>query len=102
MLAVLLLLLSGCVSRPMLYSHVTEPATKKFQQTPVGSKQCLVHGYRVREPFTGHGISAEWDTHYLNQVALQAGITNVYYADIETLSIFFQIYQRRTLIIYGD
>lgn len=102
LLAGLLVACTGCASRALLYSRVTEPATENFRHAPVGKKQCSVPGYRVREPITGYGISAEWDTRYLKRAALEAGITNIYYADLETLSILFRVYQRRTLIIYGD
>ena len=102
LLAVMLLVLTGCASRAYLYSRVIEPATENFKHAPVGSKQCALHGYRLREPVSGYGVSAEWDTKYLKKAALEAGITNVYYADLETLSILYRVYQRRTLIVYGD
>ena len=102
LLALAILLQVGCASRGILYSHVTEPATIKFDRAPTGTKKCVVPGYKLREPVTGYGISAEWDSNYLKMVARQAGITNMYYADLDTLSILFRVYQRRTLIIYGD
>jgi hypothetical protein len=98
----LLLLTAGCVSRGVLYSRTTEPATEDFAQTPIGTKHAEVCGQRLREPISGYGVSAEWDSDYLRAAARQAGISSIYYADLETITVAFGIYRHRTLIIYGD
>lgn len=102
LLSAVLLLMSGCVSRGFLYTHVTDPASGEFHRTPVGSKRIFVRTFRVQEPVTGYGVSAEWDADPVKTAALQAGVTNLYFADVETLSILGGLYRARTLIIYGD
>ena len=62
----------------------------------------LVRSFRVQEPVTGYGVSAEWEAYPLKDAALHAGITNLYFADRQTLSILNGIYRSRTLIVYGD
>jgi len=101
-LLLLLFLLPGCVTKGLLYTRVTEPATLDFHKTPVGSKRILVRSFRVQEPVTGYGVSAEWEAYPLKDAALHAGITNLYFADRQTLSILNGIYRSRTLIVYGD
>ncbi len=100
--AALLLLHAGCASRGILYSHTVAPATEDFSKTPVGSKHATICGYRIREPISGYGVSAEWDSNYIRSAAKKAGISSIYYADLETLSIALGVYQQRTLIIYGN
>ena len=102
LLSLWLLLLPGCVARGFLYTRVTEPATLDFQKTPVGSKRIVVRAYRLQEPVTGYGIAAEWDKDPVKAAAAQAGVTNLYFADLRTLSILGGLYRARTLIVYGD
>ena len=86
----------------MLYTRVTQPLTVNFSKTPVGSRWISVQAHRFQEPVTGLGVSAEWESGLMKTAALQAGITNLYFADVQTLSILNGIYRRRTLIVYGD
>ena len=101
-LPLLLLLLTGCLSPGLLYTRMTEPATEEFDKTPVGTKTCVVRSHKIREPVSGYGFSAEWDANYVKAAALKGGLTNVYYADLRTLSVCFGIYRQRELIVYGD
>ena len=101
-MSLLLLLLPGCAANGILYTRVTEPATLNFHKTPVGSKLIFVRSFRVREPVSGYGLSAEWESDPVKTSALQAGITNLYFADLQTLSILNGLYRSRTLIVYGD
>ena len=100
------LCLSGCGHlaplRGLAFTKTVTPYTTRFHHTPVGSKSCTIHDYRLQEPVTRYGISAEWDTNVVHQAAEKAGITRIYYADVQTLSFVFGIFRRKTLIIYGD
>ena len=100
-LSLLLLLLPGCVGNGLLYTRVTEPATLNFDKTPVGSKRVLIQSYRLQEPVTGYGVSTEWEADPVKTAARQAGVTNLFFADMQTLSIL-GVYRQRTLIVYGD
>lgn len=97
-----LCLSSGCLRQGWLYSRTTEPYTESFRHTPVGHKQAVVDDFKVREPVSGYGVSAEWGVRAVRDVACAAGMTNIYYADLETLSIFSDLFRRRRLIVYGD
>lgn len=100
----LVFLLCGCTNlvRGNLYAHIVQPYSRDFDNTPVGTKKCILTSYRLREPATRVGLSAEWDTRTIRREAARAGITNMYYADLSTISIGWGVYRRRGLIIYGD
>ena len=93
---------SGC---GLLYTNVTRPYSRDFNNTPVGSKKCTMSAHKVQAPLfplTSSRVSAEWDTTDVNEAAREAGITRIYYADVHTLSFLLNTYRRSTLIIYGD
>ena len=96
--------LMGCSSLMIghIYSNTTHPYSKDFNNTPVGTKQCIISNDRVREPVTGYGIYAEWDKKTIEEAAKKAGISKIHYAEIKTLRFFRNIYRRRTIIVYGD
>ena len=98
----LALSLAGCAAQGLLYSRVTAPATRDFDRTPVGSKRLVIALHRVQEPVSGYGISAEWETDRVKMAAQRVGITNLYFADMQTFSILRGIYRKRTLIVYGE
>ena len=100
--AAALLITAGCSVPGRLYTNTTEPYTKNFDLTPVGTKTLVLKDYRLKEPISGYSISAEWTTDYILTAAGRAGITNVYYADLHTFALFLGIYKRKELIIYGD
>ncbi len=81
----------------MLYHAVTLPATVEFHHTPVGSKSCALVNRKIE-----YRVSVEWDAGRVKDLALQAGMTNVYFADIRTVSMLRGVYRQKTLIVYGD
>lgn len=102
------LLLSGCgmldgsPARGQLYTNVTLPRSTDFRNTPVGSRQCRLDEYQLREPVSGYGISVEWSADRILAAAHQAGISRISYTELETVSFLFNIYRRQRLIIHGD
>ena len=101
-IALLLLLSAGCANFGAAYSDVTSPASLDFNSTPSGTKRCVINSYKLKEPVTGIGLSAEWDRNYLKSMAANAGITNLYYADIRVRSVLMGLYSQKFLILYGD
>ncbi|OGV66024.1 MAG: hypothetical protein A2283_08540 [Lentisphaerae bacterium RIFOXYA12_FULL_48_11] len=99
---VLLFLCVGCVAQGRLYTKVVLPYSTDFQDAPSGTKACRIAEHRLKEPYTGAGITATWTSRVLEEATRNAGITNIYYADLETLSVLNGIYLKKTLIIYGD
>lgn len=91
--------LAGCVGHGVLVTDVTQPLMTDFDETPVGSKECVVDTHFVREPF--FGTSVEWTEDTIKPMAKRAGITEIRHADLHTFSIL-GMYRRRTVIVYGD
>jgi hypothetical protein len=102
LIAVLALAMSGCAGQGALYTRVITPYSIDFRSTPIGGKTCRVNEHVLKEPFSGAGISASFTSRIVEEAAHTAGITNLYYADLETLSFLKGVYQRKTLILCGD
>jgi hypothetical protein len=95
-------LVMGCSARGLLYTSTTVPYYKTFRDTPVGTKSVVVNSHRIKEPVSRLSVSGEWDTDEIMRAARKAGITDLHYIDIKTLSILLGTYRRQTLIVYGD
>lgn len=94
--------ITGCSVPGRLFTYTTEPYTEDFNNTPVGSKTLILHDYTIKEPVSGYSISAQWTSGEILNRAAEAGMTSVYYADVQTFAILSGIYKRQKLIIYGD
>ena len=104
--AILLLIMvevfSGCSLSGRLYTNIVEPLSENFNNTPVGTKTCVIKNYRLREPVSRLNVSAEWSMGYIVEQARKSGITKIYYIDIRTFSVLLDIYRKKDIIIYGD
>lgn len=102
--AVAALLLGGCAYSPpgKLYTKTVRPYMTDFDHTPVGSRRCVLDEHRIREPFSGHGVSVEWSESVIRAATRECGITVLTHSDEEMFSVLFGIYSRRRLIVYGD
>lgn len=98
----LVLMTAGCVGQGLFYTRVVSPYSHDFHNTPVGGKTCRVNEHSLKEPFSGAGVSASFTSRVVEEAAHAAGITNLYYADLETLSVLKGVYARKTLILCGD
>jgi TRL-like protein family len=94
--------LTGCGTFGIIYSNTVIPYSEEFRETPVGTKRCVIEDYQLSEPLTRVTLAAEWSTNYILAEAKKAGIKDVYYIDIKTVSILLGIYKNKTLIIYGN
>ncbi len=92
----------GCSERGILYTSTTEPYSRNFSATPVGTRSVAANTHRIKEPLSRLSISGEWNSEIIMRAAREAGITHVHYSDIKTLSILRGTYRRQTLIVYGD
>ena len=92
----------GCVGQGMLYTRVVRTYSNDFSSTLAGSKTCRVNEHILKEPVSGAGVSVSFTSRVVEESARTAGMTNLYYADMETLSILNGIYKRKTLILNGD
>jgi hypothetical protein len=102
LVAMLSLATAGCAGQGMLYTRVVSPYSTDFHATPAGSKTCRVNEYILKDPVGGTHVSVDYTLRVVQKAAREAGITNLYYADLETFSILQGIYTRKTLILSGD
>lgn len=89
----------------LLYTNVTRPHSRDFNNTPIGSKKCTIRAYKVQVPIiplARSRVSAEWNTERINKAAQKAGITKIYYTELKTQEFLIGTYRRQTFIIYGD
>jgi hypothetical protein len=88
---------TGCI-----YSNTVVPYSTEFNETPIGTKSCVINSYKLTEPVSGYNMYAEWSTEFILKEAKKAGINNIYYIDKKVLSVLGDTFKRETLIIYGD
>ncbi len=88
--------LNSCVSG-RVYTHITVPLDVNLNDTPVFNKTASRGDTkRIR-----YYVDIEWDSNAIGDIAKRAGLTEVHYADLETLSIA-GIWTQRFVIIYGQ
>jgi len=103
-LCLVALCLAGCSkSGPgRLYSNVILPYSTDFNDTPIGSKHFILKDHSIKEPLSGYGVSVEWSADQIQSASREAGIKNITYIDVQTISFLLGIYTRRKLIVYGN
>lgn len=90
------LLFSGCV-----YVHTVEPLTLNMTRTPMtsvekeGSLKLITF-----PPLSGANRVVAWDSAAIGDIAKKQGMQEVYFADLETLSIL-RVWNQYTVRIYG-
>lgn len=99
LLAALLLALlgSGCAAPTgLIYSRVTEPWDVNLDRTPVYDEQA-----RDSRNVFRYYVRFEWGNEGLAETARRHGLTTIYYADRETLSVL-GIWTQRWAHVYGE
>jgi hypothetical protein len=104
LIVIIALLLSGCTGliQGQLYTNITQPYSTDFRNTPISTKRCVLDEYSLSDPVSGYGVKVAWNMDLIRSAAEKAGITNIAYTEVQTVSILMGIYSRRRLIIYGD
>ena len=94
-LAALPLLLASC-GAGRIYTHTTVPLDVDFDATPTQPREAKgdVKEFRYRL------VDVQWDSNAIGEIALANGIDQVYYADMETLSLL-GIWTQRIVHVYG-
>lgn len=91
------LLTCGCM-RGMIYTHVTEPLTTRFDRTPVGNGS---EGEGdVKELRYNLYLRVLWDENSIGTIAKESGFDEIYYADLETFSVL-GIWNQYRVHVYG-
>jgi len=93
---------TGCFApRGYLFTYRIEPYA-----LPNGArradKRCTVNLTQIKEPFSHARLSVIWTDRAVIDAAEKAGIRELRYADLQTLSIFNDTYLRRRLLLYGE
>jgi len=83
-----------------VYTRVKVPLTTDLNQTPTGIDTGVGKVIRIKEPFSGYGIYAEFNSNAIAEIAKRHGLKTVYYADLERLSIL-GIWRHDEVIVYG-
>ena len=84
------LVLTGCV-----YSHRIQPLMTDFASTPSGDERNAGDVKSV-----SYYVSVEWDENGIGDIARKNGLEEVFYADLEIISVLGYWEQRR-VHIYG-
>lgn len=100
-----LLLSGGCFTpKGLLYTRIREPLSLPSERIECrkADKNCYVSLTQLKEPVTHLNLSVMWSNKVVQDAAESAGISEIYYADIETISIFLDSYKRRRIYFYGN
>lgn len=82
----------------LIYTHVAEPLTTNFHATPVAAG--FVAKGDVKELRYNAYLRVIWDENSIGSLAKEAGLTEVYYADLETFSVL-GIWTQYRVRVYG-
>lgn len=69
---------------------------------PKATKTCAVDIPHLKEPVTRANLSVMRTDHAVMEAFRRVGMTDIRYADIETLSVLNGTYRRRRLIFHGE
>ena len=100
----LLLGACGCFApRGYLFTHTTVPYALPYEKAVrAGTKSCRLDITQIKEPFSQASLSVMWTNRAVADAMKRADMTELRYADLQTLSILNSVYERRRLIFYGE
>ena len=104
LLLLTLLVTSGCFSPTgYLFTYSTIPYALPYDHViSKASKKCVVDITQLKEPFSQANLSVVWTSRAAAEAAARAGLKDLRYADLQTLSIMNGTYLRRRLVFYGE
>jgi hypothetical protein len=86
---------------PRLFVHIKLPLSEDLVSSPV----IVIHSggkiVQVKEPLSGYGLYARWDSNAIGDIAQSNGLKKVYFADVEIFSIL-GIWRQEKVYIYGE
>ncbi len=94
----------GCFApQGYLFTNTTVPyAVPGETSVRVGTKSCHVNITQIKEPFSRLNLSVMWSDRAVAEAMSKAGMTDLHYADVQTLSVMNKVYERRRLVFYGE
>lgn len=90
----------GIIPGSLIFTNKKYPYTKDLDNTPVVETEQGGKIVRITEPFTGYGMYTEIKSNAIGDIAEKYGLTEVYFADMEVLSIL-GIWKYNKLYVYG-
>ena len=92
---------SGCM-KGFIYTNSTVPLVINMNNTSVGNTSAVISSKQFREPVSGLGISAEWNSRAIGDAAKHSDLTQINFADIHTFSIFGGRWKKQTVQVWGE
>jgi len=92
---------TGCM-RGWVYTNVTVPLVCNMDKTPRGSKMATIDSRQIKEPITRVRMSVEWNSHAIGDAAKRKGLKEVYFADMQTFSLFGGVWKQRKVRVWGE
>jgi PBP1b-binding outer membrane lipoprotein LpoB len=90
------LLFSGC-EIGLIYTHTVKPLNPNMLSTEMKPAS----GQGDIKQIAIQGISVTWGDDSIGSIAREKGLTELYYADREILSVMFGIWSQETIHVYG-
>lgn len=87
--------LGGCISGA-IYQHTTQPFDLNLRDTPAGTQE----GTADMKLFDFSYVRIAWDGDDIGGAAKKAGLSEIFYADLETLNIL-GIWRQEWVHVYG-
>jgi len=91
----------GCVAPGYIFSDITEPYCDNMNNTPIGEREGVSDTKQFKVPYVAPGLTALWSSNAIGDAAKEAGLTELYYCDLHTLSILGGVWQSQNIIVYG-
>ena len=90
------LLFAGCTTG-LIYTHTVKPLNPNMHNTEMAKTS----GQSDIKQIKLYNISVTWGDNSIGTIAREKGLTEVYYADREILSVMFGIWGQETIHLYG-
>ena len=95
-----LCLVSGCAPG-LIYTDQTSPLVTNMLNTPTGDTLAELDVRQLREPITALNLSAQWNSRASGEAAKHEGLTEIYYADLNTFSLLGGLWKQDTVRVWG-
>ena len=85
----------------IVFKHVRVPLSEDLVNSPAIVEHTGGMIVQVKEPVSGYGLYAEWNSNAIGDVAKRSGLKKVYFADMEIFSVL-GIWTHRKVHVYGE
>jgi len=94
-------IIPGLSFPPRLFINIKVPLSADIVNSPVVEIHSRGKIVQVKEPISGYGFYARWDSNAIGDIAQRYGLKKVYFADMEIFSIL-GIWRHEKVLIYGE